>query len=236
MSNEEQMVRLRRFACQDKHRSISAVMIKDGMGYATDGRLLVRERLDEKCDDIVTRDDGLCLPVDEMVNLAKHPDAATKWYRFPKTEFEAFSTEVEEAYKAKIAENNSFYRDRYKCATCPSCGEYMWWDDYEDWLVSEKEPPEKTTLPDVQLPVRFKFSEKDEADVNFAYIYMVHMAYGDVLFSISRPDNYSRGLLLMKALDGKMQSVLMPLRVYDSYENMKCAEMEEAADADGRTA
>lgn len=217
MTNPGQMARLQKFASSDQTRSISTVAVKDGVGYATDGRLLVSETMDEPCEDIVKRDDEKIVPVDSMIKFSKYPELARKWYRFPQMAFESFSTVFKEALRVKIAENDRDYADRYKRVVCPSCNDDLYWDTLDEKLVSEREAKDCVEFKDVNVPIRMEFPRDGFLDVDFCYLFSVSQEYRDVLYSKAIvADQNNATLLFMKTEDGKMKAVLMPLRTNDS--------------------
>ena len=216
MTNAGQMARLQKFACEDSERSISTVVVKCGIGYATDGRMIVREAMDEPCEDIVSREDGKPVPVDNMVKYSKYPDVAHKWYVFPKKEFEEFERNFRDAFRAKVVENDREYSERYKQVMCPCCNEDLYWDTYEEKLVSKREEKQPVQLSDISLPVRLVFPDDGFIVVNFGYIFRVAQEYENLMFAKSKVEDQKAELLFMKTSDGKMASVLMPLRTYDS--------------------
>ena len=216
MKNAAQMARLQKFACEDTERSISTVVVKCGIGYATDGKMLVSEAMDEPCDDIVSREDGKDIPVDSMVKFSKYPDVANKWYVFPKKEFQEFERIFKEEFRAKVVENDRDYNGRYKPVVCPCCNEDLYWDTNEDRLVSMREGKRPVQLSDISLPVRLVFPDDGFIVVNFGYIFRMAQEYGNLMFAKARVEYQKSELLFMKTEDHKMVSVLMPLRTYDS--------------------
>ena len=216
MTNAGQIARLQKFACEDTERGISTVVVKSGIGYATDGRMLVSESMDEPCDDIVSREDGKPVPVDSMVKFSKYPDVANKWYVFQKGELDEFNRIFKEAFHARVVENDTNYRDRYKPVMCPCCNEDLYWDTYEDKLVSKREENQTVQLSDISLPVRLVFPDDGFVVVNFGYIYRMAQEYENLMFAKAKVEDQKAELLFMKTSDEKMVSVLMPLRTYDS--------------------
>ena len=210
------MARLQKFACEDTEMSISTVVVKCGIGYATDGRILVSEAMDEPCDDIVSRDDGKLVPVDKMVEFSKYPDMANKWYVFPKKEFEEFERNFKEAFRAKVVDNDREYRERYKPVMCPCCNEDLYWDTYEEELVSKREEKQPVQLSDIRLPVMLVFPDDGFIVVNFGYIFRVAREYENLMFAKAKVEDQKAELLFMKTSGEKMVSVLSPLRTYDS--------------------
>lgn len=210
------MARLQKFACENTERGISTVVVKCGIGYATDGRMLVSEAMDEPCDDIVSREDGKSVPVDSMVKFSKYPDMANKWYVLPKKEFEEFERNFKDAFRAKVVENDREYSDRYKTVVCPCCNGDVYWDSYEEKIVSKREEKQPVQLSDISLPVRLVFPDDGFIVVNFGYIFRMAQEYYNIMFAKAKVEDQKAELLFMKTSDGKMVSVLMPLRTYDS--------------------
>lgn len=216
MTNAGQMARLQKFACEDSERSISTVVVKCGIGYATDGYMLVCESMDEPCDDIVSREDGKMVPVDSMVKFSKYPDMANKWYVFPKKEFEEFGRIFKEEFRAKVVGNDREYSERYEPVVCPCCYKDLYWDTYEEKLVSKREEKQPVQLSDISLPVRLVFHDDGYVEVNFGYIFRLANEYENILFAKAKVEDQKSVLLFMKTEDQKMVSVLMQLRTHGS--------------------
>lgn len=216
MNNQGQMARLQKFACENTKRGISTVVVKFGIGYATDGRMLVSEVMDEPCDDIVSREDGKPVPVDKMVKISEYPNVANKWYVFQKGELDEFNRIFKEAFNAKVVENDADYRGRYRFVMCPCCNKDLYWDTYEEKLVSKREEKQPVRLSDIYLPVRLVFPDDGFIVVNFGYIFRVAQEYESIMFAKARVEDQKSEILFMKTSDGKMVSVIMPSRTYDS--------------------
>lgn len=177
--------------------------------------MLVSEAMDGPCDDIVSREDGKPVPVDKIVKISKYPNMANKWYVFQNGDLDEFNRIFNEAFNAKIVENDADYRGRYHLVTCPCCNEDLYWDTYEEKLVSEREEKQPVRLSDIYLPVRLVFPDDGFIVVNFGYIFRVAQEYESLMFAKARVEDKKDELLFIKTSDGKMVAVLMPLRTYD---------------------
>ena len=239
MKIDEQMNRLRAFACDDKERSISTVVVKDGIGYATDGRILVAEKLDEEHEDVVSREDKKILPVDGMIRFSKYPDNAKKWFVIS-SDTKKLENKLSETLRAESRRNDRDYQDRYKLVTCPSCGDDVWFDTWNDKLVEEPEPKDVVTLRDISMPSCIVFGE-EKVNVNFAYMFLVMKSYEaagfNVEFSYGYVDDDHCNRLFFRTADGKMKGVLMPLRASGNESiSDRLIQTKEIGDADARTA
>ena len=227
MSNEEQqMKRLEAFACENKDRSISTVVIKDGVACVTDGVFCMKERLDGEFSDIVTREDGRVIPVDRMMMLASLPDSAKKWYVLEADK--KIEDDFCEQYRAERAENRASYNNRYKHLVCPSCGDEVWWDSWNEKIVDETEPFCDVRIQSVMKPVSVRFGDEKELPVNFAYLFLVMKLYGDIEVSFGEEDGMD--IMFFRTKDGRMSAVLKPLRERSTEFTQLCA--KEVADAD----
>jgi len=236
MKIDEQMKRLRAFACDDEERSISTVVVKDGIGYATDGRILVAERLDEKHEDVLSREDKKLPPVDSMIRFSKYPDNAKKWFVIS-SDTKKLENELSEMLMAERRLNDRNYEERYKLVTCPSCGEDVWFDTYWDKLVEDPDPKYKVTLRSVIMPSCIVFGE-EKVSVNFAYMFLVMKSYGaagfDIEFSHGNVEDNHRNLLFFRTSDRKsMKGVLVTLNASgDESTSDRIIQTREVGDAD----
>lgn len=211
MKIDEQMKRLRAFACGDKERPISTVVVKNGVGYATDGRILVSEKLDEAHEDVLSREDKKTLPVDSMIKFSKYPDGANKWFVIS-SDTKKFEDDLAEKFRAERQLNEQNYREHYKLVTCPSCGEDVWFDTWEDKLVEEPEQKDVVTLQSISLSSCVMFGE-DKVNINLSYLFLILKLYDNVELSYGYADANGCNLLFFRTADGKMKGVLMPLHV-----------------------
>lgn len=234
MKIDEQMNRLRAFACGDKERSISTVVVKDGIGYATDGRILVAEKLDGEHEDVLSREDKKILPVDSMIKFSKYPDGAKKWFVIS-SDTKKLENELSETLRAERLRNDRDYQDHYKLVTCPICGGDVWFDTWEDKLVEEPEPKDVVTLRNVSMSSCIVFGE-EKVNVNFAYMFLVMKSYDNVELSYGYAEANNCNLLFFRTADGKMKGVLMPLHVPDNESvSDRLIQTKEIGDADART-
>lgn len=211
MTNEEKFKRIGAFVCKDKNRTFASLVVKDGVAYATDGRIVVADKLEEPCEDIVTRDDGIKIPVDSILGFASHPDCACIWNSLDEDALKAKDDAFAEMFKSERIKNDREYSDRYKIVRCPSCGEDLWWDSWDEKLVDDPEPKDPVEILDVRLPIRIEFKH-EHLDVNYAYLFLLRKLYGELLVSFKYVESNHANLMLFKTSDGKTKGVLMPLR------------------------
>lgn len=209
MKTEDQMKRLGAFVHREQGVSISTIIVKDGIGYATDGRLLVYEKLDEPHEDVVTREDGKILPVDRVIAFSKYPQNAKKWYSIS-MDTKRIDDILSEKFRAEVQLNDRNYREHYKLMRCPSCGDDIWFDTFEERFTDEPEPKDVIEIRDVSVKAHIVLGD-DDISVNYAYIFLLTKMYEGVEFSCGYVKENDKTIIFFRTKDGKAGGVLMPL-------------------------
>lgn len=210
MTKEEQLKRIVAFKCKDESRSISTVAVKDGVAYATDGKIVVSDRLDEDCED-VTDGHKKAFPIEAVLYFASQAEKAERWYAIGCDILKSLEDAFAEKFRSERILNDREYADRYKRVVCPSCGEDLWWDKWDDALVEDPEPKSSVEILDVQLPVRISFGN-ESMDVNFAYLFLLRKLFGDVLISRVYAERNHHYLLGFRTSDWRTRGVIMPFQ------------------------
>lgn len=228
---EEQIAKLEKFASKDEDCSIATVAVKDGFGYSTDGRILVREKLEDPIPEVVKSPDGRDIPIEKMAEYALMPEKAEKWYVLDDQDVNRFKDGFTEAWRAETIKNDHRYDDRYKRAECPFCNGDVWWDEWEDKLVEKREEKDALYVADVKYPVRFDFGH-ERIQVNYAYLFLLASSYKGLLVSYVRDEGNGANILCFRTRDDSMRAVLMPLRAYtDEVDGGRIIEVAEECKA-----
>lgn len=205
------MKRLGAFVHREQGVSISTIIVKDGIGYATDGRLLVYEKLDEPHEDVVTREDGKILPVEKVIVFSKYPQNAKKWHSIS-MDTKWIDDILSEKFRAEVQLNDRNYRERYKPMRCPSCGDDIWFDTFEERFTDKPEPKDVIEIRDVSVKAHIVLGD-DDISVNYAYIFLLTKMYEGVEFSCGYVKENDKTIIFFRTKDGKAGGVLMPLYV-----------------------
>lgn len=212
MTVEEAKDKLAHFASRDVNRKgINNVRTLGKMAYATDGRIAFRASLDSEQEPNV---DGF--PVKAIDEFVECVDAVCDkdWMAMDWDKFMKVGEKFMEALRAYEVEQRSNIRERYKNTCCPCCGADVYWDSEMEKLVELEDVEEADYSPShVDFPVRLNLQDGTFLDVSFGYLYLIRKAFGEeVLFSCEIVKNGDIARLLLKAKNGEVKGVMMPLR------------------------
>ena len=221
MTLEEAKEKLANFASRDKERrSINEVRTLGKKAYATDGRIAFRVALDSEQEPNV---DGF--PVKAIDEFAECVDAVCDkdWMAMDWDKFMKVGEKFMEALRAYEVEQRSNIRERYKSTCCPCCGADVYWDSDMEKLVELEDVEEVDYSPShVDFPVRLNLQDGTFIDVAFGYLYLIRKAFGEeVLFSREIVKEGDIARLLLKAKNGAVKGVMMPLRTCDDRKSPK---------------
>lgn len=213
MTVDEAKDMLAHFASRDKERrSINKVRTLGKMAYATDGRIAFRAALDSEEEPNV---DGF--PVKAIDEFMECVDAVCDkdWMAMDWDKFMKVGEKFMEALRAYEVEQRSNIRERYKSTCCPCCGADVYWDSEMEKLVELEDVEEVDYSPShVDFPVRLNLQDGAFLDVAFGYLFLIRKAFGEeVLFSSEIVKNGDIARLLLKAKNGEVKGVMMPLRI-----------------------
>lgn len=208
MKSEEAVKLLSAFADRDKGRSIGAVVFKDGFAMATDGRVLIRQEIDDR-ESVSER--AQSFPWNNAMRMIdeKNPGA---WHKISKESFEKLSEKFNKKLLEERERDRNECRSRYKTLTCPCCNAEVYLDEHKDELVSEKDQADYTLECDVDFPVELQL--EDAKLVNFGYIHMILRKFPDMEIAI---DMNGKNVLCLRNANGDVLGLLMTLRVYGDH-------------------
>lgn len=215
MTVDEAKDMLAHFASKDcNRRSINNVRTIGKMAYATDGRIAFRATLDSEAESDV---EGFPFKyIDEFMKLV---DAVCEndWMSMDWDKFIEVGEKFMDALRAYEVEQRSNIRERYRSTCCPCCGADVYWDSDMEKLIELEDIEEVDYSPShVDFPVRLNLQDGTFLDVAFGYLYLIRKAFGeDVLFSREIVKNGNVARLLIKAKNGDVMGVMMPLRSAD---------------------
>ena len=212
MTVEEANGMLSDFASRDCNmRTINKVRTIGKMAYATDGRIAFRATLDSEAESDV---EGF--PAKAIDEFMKCVDAVCEndWMDMDWDKFMDVGEKFMDALRACEVEQRSSIRERYRSTCCPCCGADVYWDSEMEKLVRLEDVEDVAFSPSrVDFPVRLNLQDGTFLDVAFGYLYLIRKAFGeDVLFSREIVNNGNVARLLIKAKNGDVMGVMMPLR------------------------
>lgn len=203
MDVEKAEEKLKCFMSGEERASIHAVVIKGGHAYATDGRILVRIKLDGEVGDRIP--ESYPKSFENVMSEAYFGD---DWFTIDHGQFVEQAKVLMKKRNDQIEEDRRDYRDRYKEAVCPECGSVVYFDKYSDSLVGQREEFAYAEMRHVQFPVWFVFGSYT-CYANLGYVATVIREFGeDAMFAVNPTDK--QGKLSFKKDD--MHGILMPLR------------------------
>lgn len=212
MTVDEAKDMLAHFASRDSNRrNINKVRTLGKMAYATDGRIAFRATLDSEAGS--NADEFPVKAIDEFMEcvdaVCDKDWVAMDWDKFMKVG-EKFMEEL----RAYEVEQRSNIRERYRSTCCPCCGADVYWDSDMEKLIELEDIEEVDYSPShVDFPVRLNLQDGTFLDVAFGHLYLIWKAFGeDVLFSREIVKEGDTARLLLKAKNGAVNGVMMPIR------------------------
>jgi len=212
MTVDEAKEMLAHFASRDcNRRSINKVRTLGKMAYVTDGRIAFGAALDSEAESDV---DGFpAKAIDEFMECV---DAVCDkdWMAMDWDKFMQVGEKFMDALRAYEVEQRSNIRERYRSTCCPCCGADVYWDSDMEKLIELEDIEEVDYSPShVDFPVRLNLQDGTFLDVAFGYLFLIRKAFGeDVLFSRETVKEGDIARLLLKAKNGAVKGVMMPLR------------------------
>jgi len=221
MTVDEAKEKLANFASRDKERrTLNHIVTKGTFVYATDGRIAFRAALDSEQEPNV---DGF--PVKAIDEFMECVDAVCDkdWMAMDWDKFMKVGEKFMEALRAYEVEQRSNIRERYRSTCCPCCGAEVYWDSDMEKLIELEDIEEVDYSPShVDFPVRLNLQDGTFLDVAFGYLFLIRKAFGeDVLFSREIVKEGDTARLLLKAKNGAVKGVMMPLRTCDDRKSPK---------------
>ena len=216
MTVDEAKDMLTHFASRDcNRRIINKVRMLGKMAYATDGRIAFRATLDSEAESDV---EGF--PVKAIDEFMKCVDAVCEkdWMSMDWEKFIEVGEKFMDALRAYEVDQRSNIRERYRSTCCPCCGSDVYWDSDMEKLIELEDIEEVDYSPShVDFPVRLNLQDGTFLDVAFGYLYLIRKAFGeDVIFSREIVKNGNVARLLIKAKNGAVKGVMMPLRAVEN--------------------
>lgn len=217
MKIDDAKKKLNAFAYHGKDRkALVKVCVDDGFAYATDGRIVFCAKLDEPAEREVTEN----FPLNGVKGYIEqvNSESVDKWYEVK--DLKQFEDAFVAEYLSQRSRELQDMRGRYKEVRCPDCGRYVYWDTYNDELVSDMEEGDPFEPRNVDYAIKMTFTGAHGNDdavllINYGYLYTVTKELGyDILVS---PQNKKENpVLFIKTKDGDIKGVMMPLRWYGS--------------------
>lgn len=210
-------------------KSLNKVAFRNGHGYACDGRIAMRIRLDDPSEEI-PEEDGGCYPFMNIDDLMLEVDKQGKWYML---DAEALK-DVANKFAKIVRDANIDRRSRYVECECPHCGKTVWFDTNNETIVEERVEDEPIDPKRISYPGLLRLGD-EEIVVGCGYIQAITFVIGrDAQFAIGDKREDGNRKLLFRSYDGSITGVLMPILVapgalvYTVNWEIKCREVTNA--------
>lgn len=212
-------------------RSLTKVAFRDGHGYACDGRIAMRIRLDDPNEEI-PEEDGGCYPFKNIDDLMLEVDEQGKWFMLDAEALKDVTDKFAEIVRNENINRRKILNSTYIECECPHCGETIWFDTEDETIVEERVEGGPVDPKRIYYPGLLRLGD-EEVVVGFGYIKAITYVIGrDAQFAIGDEREDGNRLLLFRSYDGSIVGVLMPISVkpgtlvYTVNWKIKCREVE----------
>lgn len=193
-------------------RSLTKVAFRNGHGYACDGRIAMRIRLDDPNKEI-PEEDGGCYPFLVIDDLMLEVDKQDKWYMLDAEALKDVTGKFAEVVRNEDINRREMFDSRYVECECPHCGETVWFDTDDETIVEERVKDEPVDPKLVYYPGLLKLGD-EKVVVGFGYIQAITVVIGrDAQFALGDEREDGNRILLFRSYDGSIAGALMPIRV-----------------------
>ena len=210
-------------------RSLNKVAFRNGYGYACDGRIAMRIRLDDPNEDI-PEENGGCYRFDDIDGFLSEVETQSKWFML---DAEALK-DVTDRFVKIVKDENIERRIRYIECECPHCYKTVWFDTNNETIAEERVEDEPIDPKRISYPGLLKLGDEDIV-VGVGYIQAITVVIGrDAQFAIGDKREDGNRKLLFRSYDGSITGVLMPILVvpgalvYTVNWEIKCREVTNA--------
>ena len=181
--------------------TIGRVAFRNGFGYATDGRIAVKVRIDDP-DEEIPEEDGGCFPFTKVDDLVADAEVLDKWYRPDSTSIEVIDKMFAKKVHAETVAHDKYLRERYIESVCPCCGNTVWYDTENESVVAVRKDDAPFSPKNILLPMRMSFAADDgSCDVGFYYVQTVLRSFEDALFAMDDWRHDGVHLLMFRSRD-----------------------------------
>lgn len=195
----------KRFTNRDETRAIREVAIRDGVVYASDGRIGLAGKLKASFPDSVPDK----FPFANLKEIVEVANTVPKFWALNQHDFTLCDGEFIERLDKQRLDDIREHRARYTEFSCPCCGDTLYWDNNEEEVVRAKSDLKATESRDVEISTRIHFPEKRSALVNFCYLHMLlqNLNGMGIAFGLGKDDK----ILYFRSADGGVYGALMTL-------------------------
>ena len=214
MTDEEIIEKFKIFTRQDSNAAISRIAISEGHIYSTDGRIAFVGKLNNPHANEIPKN----YPINLTKGILEGTRIIKQWFEIKLSEFNILDESFKKECREESAKNRRDYRDRYVEEVCPFCNDTVYWDTWEEKLVTEKEAMPGFDVRDINKPTKIIFGSSESVLVDFCYLHQVMYVFGEpIRFGIGEffTDDDNTPILYMKTIDNIFHGVLMTLRQYD---------------------
>lgn len=209
--------------------TIGKVAFRNGVGYATDGRIAVKVRIDDP-DEEIPEEDGGCFPFAKVDDLVAEAEVLGKWYRPDLAAINVIDKRFANMVHAEMIAHDQYLRERHIESVCPCCRETVWIDTENESVVKVRKEEVPFSPKNVLLPMRMSFAaDGGSCDVGFWYVQTVLRSFGDAIFTMDDGRHDGVHLLMFRSRDCSAVGALMPLTTCIGYEPeayVRCREVE----------
>lgn len=211
-------------------RALNKVAFRNGHGYACDGRIAVRIRLDDPNEEI-PEEDGGCFPFDDIDGFLSEVETRSKWYTLDAEAVKAITDRFAKLVADEVSIHRMVFNSSFAECVCPHCGKTVWYDTIDDTIVKERVDGDPVDPKSVYFPGRIELGDAN-SDVGFGYIRaIIHVIGIDAQLALGDECEDGNRKLFFRSYDGSIVGVLMPVlvidnRIYTPNWEIKCREVE----------
>lgn len=189
-------------------KSLNKVAFRNGHGYACDGRIAMRIRLDDPSEEIPEEDGGR-YQFEAIDGFLSEIETRRKWFML---DAEALK-DVANKFAEIVRDENIDRRSRYVECECPHCYKTVWFDTVDETIVEERVEEEPVDPKRISYPGLLKLGD-DDIVVGCGYIQAITYVIGrDAQFALGDERDDGNRTILFRSYDGSIVGVLMPILV-----------------------
>lgn len=194
--------------------ALDKVAFRNGHGYACDGRIAVRIRLDDPNEETPEEDVGL-YKFDDIDGFLSEVETRSKWYMLDAEAVKAITDRFAKVVADEVDIHRMVSDSSFVECVCPHCGETVWYDSVDDKIVAEMVDDDPVDPKQVPFPGSMELGD-DNAIVGFGYLRaIIHVIGGDAQFALGDEREGGGLILFFRSYDGSIVGALMPVRVMD---------------------
>lgn len=196
-------------------RSLNKVAFRNGYGYACDGRIAMRIRLDDPNEEI-PEEDGGCYPFLAIEDLMIELDKQDKWYMLDAEALKDVTDEFVKIVRAESIDRREALNSRYVECVCPHCDKTVWFDTDDKIIVEYRAEEEPVDPKRIYYTGAMRLGDENIV-VGFGYIRAaINVIGAEAQFALGDELSDGNRVLFFRSCDGSIVGVMMPTRVLDN--------------------